>query len=130
MHAITKNFGLEDAIRLSILAGVDIMTFSNNISGSDQRTVDKVHSIIRGMVKNGVIPESRIDESFDRIMKAKKRMMSANQIDLLKQELKALQISLKEAIETVREVNQDLEEKPATPGDAPDNKRSRKKSRE
>jgi beta-N-acetylhexosaminidase len=75
MHAITKHYGLEDAIRMAILAGVDIMTFSNNISGSDERTVDKVHSIIRGMVKKGVISEARIDESFDRIMKLKRKWM-------------------------------------------------------
>ena len=75
MHAITKHYGFEDAIRMAILAGVDIMTFSNNISGSDERTVDKVHSIIRGMVKKGVISEARIDESFDRIMKLKRKWM-------------------------------------------------------
>lgn len=72
MHAITKHYGLEDAIRLAILAGVDIMTFSNNISGSDERTVDKVHGIIRGLVERGIITEKRIDESFDRVMKLKK----------------------------------------------------------
>ncbi|MEL7004242.1 MAG: glycoside hydrolase family 3 N-terminal domain-containing protein [Bacteroidota bacterium] len=33
MHAITKHFGLEKALRLSILAGVDILMFSNNIQG-------------------------------------------------------------------------------------------------
>src|SRR3990170_2575926 len=69
MHAITKHYGLEEAIKLAIKGGVDIMTFSNNIQGSDERTVDKVHGIIRGMVKKGVISEARIDESFDRIMK-------------------------------------------------------------
>ncbi len=71
MHAITKHYGLEEAIKLAILAGVDIMTFSNNISGSDERTVDKVHGIIRGLVKRGIITEKRIDESFDRVMKLK-----------------------------------------------------------
>jgi len=86
MHAITKHYGLEDAIRLAIDAGVDIMTFSNNISGSDERTVDKVHSIIRGMVSRGVITEGRIDESFDRIMKLKKQMTANDQIALLKRE--------------------------------------------
>lgn len=67
MHAITKHYGLEEAIKLAILAGVDIMTFSNNISGSDERTVDKVHSIIKKYVENGVISEKRIDESYQRI---------------------------------------------------------------
>ncbi len=74
MHAITKYFGLEEAIRLSVNAGVDILTFSNNIQGSEERTVDKVHSIMRKFVEEGIIPKSRIDESFDRIMKLKRRI--------------------------------------------------------
>ena len=74
MHAITKHYGLEEAIKLAILGGVDIMTFSNNIQGSDQRTVDKVHSIVKDFVKRGVITEQRINESFKRIMKLKQRL--------------------------------------------------------
>lgn len=68
MHAITKHYGLEEAIRLAILAGVDIMTFSNNIMGSEVRTVDKVHSVIKKYVQEGVITRQRIDESYKRIM--------------------------------------------------------------
>jgi len=74
MHAITQYYGLEEAIRLTILAGVDILTFSNNISGSQDRTVDKVHSIIRSYVENGTIPRERIEESYRRIMNLKKRL--------------------------------------------------------
>jgi beta-N-acetylhexosaminidase len=74
MHAITQYYGLEEAIRLTILAGVDILTFSNNISGSQDRTVDKVHSIIRSYVENGIIPRERIEESFRRIMELKRRL--------------------------------------------------------
>lgn len=72
MHAITKHYGLEEAIKLAILAGVDVMTFSNNISGSEERTVDKVHGIIKKLVQQGTISEQRIDESFKRIMALKK----------------------------------------------------------
>lgn len=129
MHAITKHYGLEDAIRLAILAGVDIMTFSNNISGSDERTVDKVHSIIRDMVKKGVISESRIDESFDRIMRLKKQLTAQDRVALLKQELEALKVALDDAIEAVREVNQSLGEQPKT-DDAADKKKSRRKNKD
>ena len=97
MHAITKNYGLEDAIRLAVNAGVDIMTFSNNISGSDERTVNKVHTIIRGMVQSGVITKERIDESFQRIMKLKKKLAEGNQIALYKQELEKTNKELAEA---------------------------------
>jgi beta-N-acetylhexosaminidase len=79
MHAITKHYGLEDAIKLAVNGGVDIMTFSNNIQGSDERTVDKVHSIIKEFVKKGVIKKERIDESFTRIMKLKRRLEQENQ---------------------------------------------------
>lgn len=74
MHAITKHYGLEEAIRLAINGGVDIMTFSNNILGSEERTVDKVHLIIRSMVEKGEIKESRIHESFKRIMLLKAKL--------------------------------------------------------
>jgi beta-N-acetylhexosaminidase len=130
MHAITKHYGLEDAIRLAIQAGVDIMTFSNNISGSDERTVDKVHSIIRGMVKGGVISEARIDKSFDRIMKAKRQLMATDQVALLTRELEALKIALENAIESVREVNQSLNEESALPEDKSEKRKSRKKNKD
>lgn len=74
MHAITKHYGLEEAIRLAILAGVDIMTFSNNIMGSEERTVDRVHSIIRKFVEDGVISERRIHESYRRITALKQTL--------------------------------------------------------
>jgi beta-N-acetylhexosaminidase len=75
MHAITKQYGMEESIRLAINAGVDILCFSNNIQGSEQRTVDKVHATIRGFVESGQISRARIDESFRRIMKLKKQLM-------------------------------------------------------
>lgn len=74
MHAITKHYGLEEAIKLSILAGVDILTFSNNISGSQERTVDVVHRIIRKFVQDGTIPQERIDQSYKRILALKKKL--------------------------------------------------------
>ena len=129
MHAITKHYGLEEAIRLAINAGVDIMTFSNNISGSDERTVDKVHSIIKGLVKKGVITETRIDESFDRIMKMKKNLTSDDQVALLKQELEAVKASLENAEEAVREANQKIDEE-QVPASEPSDKKSRKKSKD
>jgi beta-N-acetylhexosaminidase len=74
MHAIAKHFGLEETIKLAVIAGVDILTFSNNIQGSQERTVDKVHQIIRKLVETGVVPQSRIDESYRRILALKKSL--------------------------------------------------------
>jgi beta-N-acetylhexosaminidase len=76
MHAITKHYGLEEAIKLAVNAGVDIMTFSNNISGTEERTVDKVHQIIKAFVQKGDIPVARIDQSYRRIMKLKRQLVS------------------------------------------------------
>ena len=86
MHAITKHYGLEEAIKLAVNAGVDILTFSNNIQGSEERTVDKVHSIIKKFVKDGTIPKERIDESFRRIMLLKRRL-NQEDVDFYREEL-------------------------------------------
>lgn len=74
MHAITKQFGFEESVKLAIRAGVDILCFSNNIPGSDVRTVDRVFDVIRTAVERGEISRARIDESFARIMALKKRL--------------------------------------------------------
>jgi beta-N-acetylhexosaminidase len=71
MHAIAKQYGLEESIRLGINAGLDIMCFSNNIQGTDERTVAKVHGIIRQLVADGKVTPQRIDQSYRRIMKLK-----------------------------------------------------------
>ncbi|MCU0418616.1 MAG: glycoside hydrolase family 3 protein [Cyclobacteriaceae bacterium] len=74
MHAIAKQYGLEESIKLAINAGVDILCFSNNIAGSETRTVDRVFDIIRTAVEKGDIPRARIDQSFARIMALKGKL--------------------------------------------------------
>lgn len=78
MHAITKHYGLEKALKLSILAGVDVLMFSNNIQGSENRTVDRVHRVIKELVMDGTITEERIDKSYRRILKLKKQFKQTN----------------------------------------------------
>jgi beta-N-acetylhexosaminidase len=97
MQAITKHYGLEDAIRLAINAGVDIMTFSNNISGGDERTVEKVHGIIRAMVEKGEIKKERIDESYRRVMKLKTKLVEGDQTARYKLEWQKTKKELEEA---------------------------------
>jgi beta-N-acetylhexosaminidase len=108
MHAITKHYGLEDAIRLAINGGVDIMTFSNNIQGSDERTVDKVHSIIKDFVKKGIIKRERIDESYARVMKLKSRLAQGNQSIEYQQALQKSAHELAEAERKLQEANEKL----------------------
>jgi beta-N-acetylhexosaminidase len=103
MHAITKNYGLEEAIKLAVNAGVDIMTFSNNISGSDSRTVDVVHAIIRKMVEDGTIKKERIDQSFRRIMTLKRKLFAADQLNTYKQEVQKTEKELAAANQVLTE---------------------------
>jgi len=98
MHAITKHYGLEESIKLAIEAGVDILTFSNNIQGSQEHTVDKVHEIIVKFVKEGVIPESRIDQSYKRILALKKKITDSK-IDYYRDQLNKVEHALKKAQE-------------------------------
>jgi beta-N-acetylhexosaminidase len=90
MHAISKNYGLEETVRLAINAGVDVMCFSNNIQGSDVRTVDIVHAMIRQMVTKGEISPRRIDESYKRIILLKGKLNTAS-VDEYKAEIARLQ---------------------------------------
>jgi beta-N-acetylhexosaminidase len=74
MHAITKYYGLEEAVKLAINGGIDIMCFSNNIANSEERTVNKVHATIKAMVLKGEISRARIDESYTRITALKRKL--------------------------------------------------------
>lgn len=98
MHAITKHYGLEEAIKLSINAGVDILTFSNNISGSQERTVDKVHQIIKKFVLNGTISRERINQSYTRIMNLK-RQLNGGRAEYYREALAAKQLEFNKMVE-------------------------------
>lgn len=95
MQAIAKNYGLEETIRLAINAGVDVMCFSNNIQGSEERTVDKVHGIIKKLVASGQITPQRIDESFQRILQLKSKIGNKS-VNNYKTEITKLQQQLAE----------------------------------
>jgi beta-N-acetylhexosaminidase len=128
MHAITKHYGLEEAIKLAINAGVDILTFSNNISGSQERTVDKVHQIIKKFVTEGTISQERIDQSFARIMNLKQQLnggrteyyrqaLAEKQLEINKLHdesmatLKHAQLALEKAIAESEKARQEAEKK-------------------
>jgi beta-N-acetylhexosaminidase len=108
MQAISKHFGLEESIKLAINGGVDIMTFSNNIQETEDRTVDKVHSIIYKMVESGEISRSRIDESYKRIMKLKERLNANNRAVHYQQELEKSNQALTEAQAQLRSAEEKI----------------------
>lgn len=76
MYAISKNYGQENAIKLSILAGVDVLVFGNNVSVTDRIKASEIHSIIKKLVLSGEIPESRINEAYQRIIELKNKKVS------------------------------------------------------
>ena len=131
MHAITKHYGLEEAIKLAILGGVDIMTFSNNIQGSDQRTVDKVHSVIKDFVKRGIITEERINESFKRIMKLKARLSNDDQSVFYQQALQQSYLELQAAkreLEAIKHTPVAVKEE-VPPTEEPSKKKRKRKAK-
>jgi len=77
MKAITDFFGLEQALKLSINAGVDIIVFGNNLI-YDEGIASKAIAIIKELVDNGEISKDRINEAYDRIMKMKSKIKSVS----------------------------------------------------
>ena len=75
MNAVSKFFGLEDAICLAINACVDVLIFSNNIDTYNPEIVKDAVNIIVKLVGDGKISKERIDQSYQRIMDAKKKFV-------------------------------------------------------
>lgn len=74
MGAIRKEYGLKTAIKQALRAGVDILTFGNNAI-YDPDIVPKAHKIILELLDEGELSRKRIDESYQRIMKIKKKRL-------------------------------------------------------
>ncbi len=74
MGAITQHFGFETAIELAIMAGADILAYANNSSVFDPTIPARAFQVIKGLVEDGVIKESRIDQSYRRIIRLKERL--------------------------------------------------------
>lgn len=110
MKAIASNYGLEEAIKLAVNAGVDIMCFSNNILGVENRTVDRVHDIINNFVASGEIKKTRIDESFKRIMKLKKRISPDWEVQSLRIQNEKLAQRNSEEVTALKKANEEIEQ--------------------
>jgi beta-N-acetylhexosaminidase len=70
MQAITAHYSLEQAVYRAIMAGVDILTFGNNMV-YDANITSHVAHIIKKLV-----PQERIEQSYRRIWKLKERLSS------------------------------------------------------
>jgi beta-N-acetylhexosaminidase len=73
MQAISSHFGLDEAIRLALEAGVDVLMFSNNIKGVTAYSPNNIHRIIKSLVIKGKISHEQINTSYNRIMAMKKK---------------------------------------------------------
>ncbi len=67
MQAISANYSLEEALLLSINAGIDMIMLTSNITGSSKSAAEEAVGIICRLVREGKIKESRIDEALSRI---------------------------------------------------------------
>jgi len=74
MGAITQEYGLEEATIMAILAGTDVILFSNNSTDEyDEELPYKVRDIIVKAVEDGRISPERILAAFSRINNLKKQ---------------------------------------------------------
>ncbi|WP_459939179.1 glycoside hydrolase family 3 protein [Desulfonatronum parangueonense] len=74
MPAITDNYSLETALERTILAGTDIIILGNNMT-YDRHIAEQAVRIIVKLVREGRVPEARINESYIRIMHLKNRLV-------------------------------------------------------
>lgn len=74
MHAISAEYGYNEAIKMAINAGVDVLMFGNNIQAEQGNiSATTIHRIIKDYVTKGEISIVRINESYKRIMKLKQQ---------------------------------------------------------
>lgn len=74
MGAMVSQYSFDTILTRAILAGADILCLSNNGDTYDPEIATKAIDIITNKVKDGTIPESRIHESYDRIIALKKKI--------------------------------------------------------
>lgn len=73
MRAISDRYGYEDAVRLAVNAGVDILAIANN-SVYEEGVAGRTMDIIRAAVDRGDIAAERIAEAHGRIARLKSRL--------------------------------------------------------
>lgn len=74
MGAIRDNYSLRDIVVTSINSGIDILLFSNNIKSNDPNLAPKIHQIIKEEILKGNIDETRINESYKKILALKREL--------------------------------------------------------
>ena len=78
MQGLTQFFDYETIVEKAILAGVDVILVSNNLS-YDPEVVPKTLRHVRSLIEAGKLTEERIDQSYQRILALKSRLSSSDQ---------------------------------------------------
>jgi beta-N-acetylhexosaminidase len=68
MHAVSKHFGIEESVIMSLEAGVDILLISHTL----ETQISSINAVTQA-VKDGRLDEEMIDKAVDRILKYKSR---------------------------------------------------------
>lgn len=76
MGAIRKNFRFRDAVIQAVVAGNDILLYSNTAK-SDPKLALRIHEVIKTAVGNGEIPLQRIENAYRRITSMKDEWLRA-----------------------------------------------------
>lgn len=76
MGAISKHYGFESAVEMAVQAGVDVLVFANNTrDGPDIYAATRAITQIQQLVEEGKVETERIDRSYRRIQRLKKRLL-------------------------------------------------------
>lgn len=81
MEAIRSFYGLEFAIEKALNAGVDILVFGNN-SIYQPDIVPRAVNIILKLIEDGAVTERTINESYERVLKTKRRLGLIDETEL------------------------------------------------
>ncbi len=73
MKAITAHYGLAEALKLALNAGVDMLIFANNLD-YDEAIATKAIVLIKRLIARGEIQLERIEEAYQRVMRLKSRL--------------------------------------------------------
>ena len=76
MRAIRDNYSFREAVILAINAGTDILLYSIN-SYNNLSILTKIVDIVTDAIDRGLISEARIDESYQRILTLKHRLVTS-----------------------------------------------------
>lgn len=76
MRAISDNFGINEAVKMAIVAGADILCMPLRIRCQhDEQQLKSLFEYIKNAVENGEISEEQINKSVERILKIKEKYL-------------------------------------------------------